>query len=204
MKYLKSLFTGSFLFASLSLFAAQPYDSVHLLPQTPYHVTDGYIFYTLINTRNAAVIVDVDSEDGGVARYIAQQAASLPSLSAIYSISDWLSPDPSQRHLFQSFLSNVIQENSDNLITSIRMSSLEAASALNINADFISIVGGNSEEGVYHDILSWYPHLSNIGVICGNNWNEISVQLGVVRAAAALNINLKISGNVWYFDKTAP
>jgi hypothetical protein len=201
--HLRKMLMGSALLASLSLFAdlPQPFASIQNLPSTPYFVQDAYVFYSLINAQNAAVIVDVESQDGGVARYVAQQVTTLPSVKEIYSVSAWHSPDRSQKHLFQRFLSNVIQENTAQLITPIRMSSHEAAESLNVQADFISLVGGNDQQTIYNDILAWYPHLSDIGVMCGNNWNETSVQVGVTRAASVLDLTVQVNGNVWYFVK---
>ena len=202
MKYLKNLFLAGFLLANLSAYAApEPYASVRDLPFTPYFVQDGYVFYSLIESHNAAVIVDVESQDGSVARFVAQLANNLPSLSAIYSISAWPETDPVQRRPYQRFLSNVKHETTTELITPIRMNSLEAAMSLNIKADFISLVGANDQDRIYKDILAWYPHLSDNGVICGNNWYENAVELGVTKAATSLDLNLKISGNVWYFEK---
>jgi hypothetical protein len=198
----KMIMSGAIL-GSLALFAdlPQPYTLIENLPQTPYFVQDAYIFYTLINENNAAVIVDVESQDGGVARYVAQQVNTLTSVKQIYSVNAWQSPDRSQKHLFQRFLSNVIQENSAPLITPIRMCSREAAESLNIQADFISVVGANDQDTIYRDIIAWYAHLSDNGVICGNNWNETSVQIGVTKAAAALEQTVVVNGNVWYFVK---
>lgn len=205
-KYLKNTLFAGIVLANLSLFAnlPQPYASIDNLPQTPYFVLDGWVYFNLIDTHNAAVIVDVDSQDGSVARYIAQQVPNLSSVSEIYSVNNWESPDPSQKHLFQRFLSNVKQENTAELIIPIRMSSQEGASSLNIVADFVSLVGKNDENAIFHDILAWFPHLSDIGVICGNNWFENSIQRGVTRAASLLDLTLQINGNVWYFEKSAP
>src|SRR5689334_8438771 len=172
IKMKRKMIVGSAILASLSLFAdlPQPFTYVQNMPQTPYFVQDAYVLYSLINNNNAAVIVDVESQDGGVARFVAQQVSNLPSVQAIYSVNAWQSPDHSQKHLFQRFLSNVIQENTAQLITPIRMNSREAADALNIQADFISVVGANDQDGIYRDILAWYTHLSDNGVLCGNNW----------------------------------
>lgn len=202
-KFLNKLLMAGVLLASMSLSAdlPQPYASVQNLPQKPYFVLDGYVYYSLISAHGAAVIVDVESHEGGVARFIAQQAGNLPSLNQIFSISAWQSPDSSQKHLFQQFLSNVIQENTAESIIPIRMSSQEAADALGITADFISLVGGNDQNGIFNDILAWFPHLSDNGVLCGNNWHEKNVQIGVTRAAAVLDLTLNINSNVWYFVK---
>ena len=64
---------------------------------------------------------------GGVARYLAGQESRLPSLQQIYSVNMWQSNDPSQKQLFRRFLSNIIEENTTQLITPIRMGSQEAA-----------------------------------------------------------------------------
>src|SRR5438309_20255 len=97
----RNLFFSSALLVCFYAEGSLPYDSVQLLPQTPYYVQDGYTIYSLINTHASAVILDVESTDGGVARYIAQQTNTLPSVKQIFSLSAWQSPDPSQKHLFQ-------------------------------------------------------------------------------------------------------
>lgn len=203
MKYLSKILVAGMLLANLGIYAdeSQPYSSIRNLPATPYYVQDGYTFYALIQSHNAAVVIDVESQDGGVARYIAQQAASLPSLTTVYSVSGWTSADQSQKHLFQRFLSNVKQDGTTNLIVPIRMNSNDAALALNVQADFISLVGANDKDIIYRDILAWYHHLNNGGVICGNNWNENAIEIGVTRAAQALDLTLQVSNNVWYCVK---
>jgi hypothetical protein len=200
--YLKSLLvTGAFL-ANLSIYAdLEPYSSIQNLPPTPYFVQDAYTYFSLIMGNGASVVIDVESPDGGVARYIAQQAANLPTVTEVYSVSLWQSADRSQKHLYQRFLSNVNQEMTTQLITPIRMSSQEGAEALKVTADFISVVGGNDSTAIYNDILSWYPHLSDKGILCGNNWLDSSVQVGVTKAADSLDVKLHINNNVWYFQK---
>lgn len=202
MRSFRKIVLAVLFMANQSIYAdvPQPYESIREVAATPYYVQDAYTYFSLISTHNAAVIVDVESQDGGVARFVAEQASSLPALSQIYSVSAW-NDYPSKTHLFQRFLSNVKQENTTALIIPIRMNSQEAATGLNVKADFISLVGGNTGEGIYQDILAWYPHLSDIGVICGNNWNENSVAVGVTQAAASLNVTLHVNNNVWYFLK---
>jgi hypothetical protein len=198
----KILMSGAILAgASLHADTPQPYASIHNLPQTPYFVQDGYTIYNLANTHNVAVVIDVESQDGSVARYLAQQADNLPSLKQIYSVNMWQSNDRSQKQLFRHFLSNVIQENTTQLIIPIRMSSYEAAESLNVQADLINLVGANDQQTIYNDILGWYPHLSDTGVMCGNNWYEPSVQIGVTSAAMTLDVSVQVNGNVWFFVK---
>lgn len=197
----KWILSSAIMMFTLSATLPEPYASVKSLSSTPYFVQDGYVLYDLILNSGAAVIVDVESQDGGIARYIAQQKMSLPALQAIYSVNPWVSADHSQKQMFQRFLSNVIQENTTALITPIRMSAQEGAESLNIMADFISLVGKNDQNFIYKDILSWYPHLTDIGIMCGNNWSDSSVQIGVTKAAKALDVTLHINDQVWYFQK---
>ena len=201
--YFGKIFMGGAMLAGASLCAdiPQPYSSIYNLPQTPYFVQDGYIYYNLVNTHNVAVVIDVESQDGSVARYLAQQANNLPSLTQIYSVNMWQSDDRSQKQLFRRFLSNVVQENTTQLIIPIRMSSQEAATTLNVKADLINLVGANDQQTIYNDILGWYAHLSDTGVMCGNNWYEPSVQIGVTQAAMALDVPVQINDNMWYFVK---
>ncbi len=197
------IFMSGAILAGASLYAdiPQPYSSIHNLPQTPYFVQDGYIYYNFVNTNNVAVVIDVESQDGGVARYLAQQANNLPSLKQIYSVNIWQSNDRSQKQLFRRFLSNVKQENTTQLIIPVRMSSNEAAESLNVKADLISLVGANDQQIIYNDILIWYPHLSDTGVMCGNNWYEPSVQVGVTKAAMTLDVSVQVNDTMWYFVK---
>jgi hypothetical protein len=202
-KCFRKIFMSGTILAGVSLYAdvPQPYASIHSLPQTPYFVQDGYTIYSLANTHNVGVVIDVESQDGGVARFLAQQAGNLPSLKEIYSVNIWQSNDPSQKHLFRRFLSNVVQENTTQLIIPIRMCSHEAAESLNVQADLINLVGANDQQTIYNDILCWYPHLSDTGVMCGNNWYEPSIQTGVTSAATMLNVSVQVNGNVWFFVK---
>lgn len=204
-KYFGKILISSVVLACASAYAdiPEPYESVDHLPPTPYFVQDSYIYYNLANTHNCEVIIDVESQDGGVARYLAQQANNLPSLRRIYSVNMWQSNDRSQKHLFQRFLSNVAQEETSELIIPIRMNSHEASESLSLKADFISLVGANDQQTIYNDILGWFPHLSDGGVICGNNWYEPSVQIGVTKAAMMLDVSVRIDSNVWYFVKAS-
>ena len=113
----------------------------------------------------------------------------------------WQSNDRSQKQLFRRFLSNVKQENTTQLIIPVRMSSNEAGESLNVKADLISLVGKNHQDIIYNDILIWYPHLSDTGVMCGNNWYEHSVQVGVTKAAMTLDVSVQVNDTMWYFVK---
>lgn len=177
---------------------SQPYDSINTLPIIYYYVPDGYILSSLATNNSSQVIVDVESTDGGVARYLAQQ--NIPSVTTIYSVSLWPAGDPPEYDRYQRFLSNVIQEGTTEVIVPLRMSSAEAASALNINADLIYF-GSFDSNTLYAEITQWIANLSDTGVLCGNNWNENAIKVAVVKAANDYNLNLGLADNVWYLKK---
>lgn len=203
MRTLRKILYSLSILSSIVVSAQEPYDSIHTIAATPYYVQDAYIIMDLISSHNAAIVIDVDSPDGGIARLVAQQAGNLPSLQKIYAVGFWRDAR-ANKNLFHRFLSNVKQENTGNLIIPIRMRSKEAALALNVTADFITVVGDNDANTIYKEIIAWFPHLSSNGIIAGNNWYENNVQMGVANAAAALNLTLKIVNNVWYFQKNTP
>ena len=174
----------------------QPYTNIHVLSYVPYYVPDGYLLIGKINSLSATVFVEVGSQNGAAARFVAQNT---PSQLAIYAVSSWWSCDPSEKYLFQKFLSNVIQENSTERIIPIRMSSYEGAKALNIIADVIYV--NSASENLTSDILAWFSHLSSTGVICGSDWLDPMVELSVSQAAVQLGCVVVTSGNFWSIER---
>jgi hypothetical protein len=172
----------------------EPYDSIQTLPIVYYYVPDGYILSNLATENASSVIVDVESNDGSVARYLAQQ--NISSVTKIYAVNLWPAGDPPEYDRYQRFLSNVIQEGTAERIIPLRMSSEEAATALNVNADLIYF-GSFDSNTLYNEITQWIAALSDNGVMCGNNWNDNSIKFAVVRAANDFNLDLGINGNVW-------
>lgn len=133
-------------------------------------------------------------------------ALNMPEDAILYAVDTWLGSqelvhiqDPRLPYLYQLFLSNVKQTGLTNKIIPVRMTSLEAARALNVKADFIYIDASHDEENVYKDICAWADHLNEDGVLCGDDWGWQSVQRGVVRAAALLGKGIAAEGNFWRF-----
>lgn len=200
MKLFKLATLAALLFSQNFTFAAdpEPYTAVRNLTQTPYFFENGFILLDLVNSRAATVVIDVDSVDGAAARYIAQNAPS--SLLKVYSIQNWSNSDRF-KNPYQQFLSNVKQENTANLIIPVRMESLEAATALSLQAEVI-FINTIFKDNVYDDILAWSTHLTSNGIIAGNNWNDAEVINAVTQAANSLNLVLKINGNFWWLERS--
>lgn len=75
------------------------------------------------------------------------------------------------------------------------MDSLEAANALNIQADLIYIDASHDTKSVYNDIMAWDKHLTNGGVLCGDDW-----RMQPVKVAKDLHYKVHSYGNFWWYE----
>lgn len=193
---MRQFFLNACLAAALAggslLYAAEPYDSIRLVSYEPYFFENSWILLNAVNSQNASVFIDVESSEGMAARFIAANTSEVH----VYNINTW----NENEHQFQQFLSNVVEENTQESITPIRMSSREASNALNLISELIYIDSTQSE-AVYDKILSWVTHLTQNGVIAGNHWEWHEVELAVVQAAGDLGLTLNIDGNFWFLRK---
>lgn len=170
--------------------AVEPYDSIHTVAYEGYTLQDSYTLYSEVISQGTTVFIDVGSVDGAAARYI---AANTNGSVRIYNVNSWGATD----HSFQKFLSNVLQENQSQNITPIRMSALEASSDLNLVSECIFMDPTNADS-IYDEILAWAYHLTPHGVIVGNHWEWLEVELEVVKAASQLNFSLTLNGTYWF------
>jgi hypothetical protein len=147
-------------------------------------------------------VIEVGSWLGLSTRFLGSKVGSG---GKVYAVDTWLGTpeeevhqkDPRLPHLYEMFLSNVIHEGLTDVIIPIRMDSLEAAKSLNIKADLIYIDASHLTEAVYQDILHWYPHLNEGGIFCGDDFCWWTVQEGVRKAAAELDLQIE-SGYTWW------
>lgn len=172
------------------LYAAQPYDSVRPLQQDPYFVENGYILSNKVSSTNTVLFVDVDSPNGDAARFI----AAVNNTVNVFAINSW-----SEEERYHRFLSNVFQDGTGDRITALRMSSEEAAKALNLNAGVIFLDSSDSVS-LGRKIQMWLTQVAEGGVIAGNHWESTAVELAVVTAAAELNLVLSTNGNYWFLS----
>jgi len=194
---ISSAFFATVMASSSHLIAVnpQPYTNVRNLSYVPYFLENAYLLSNAINTTSGSVFIDVGSQDGAAARWVAQNYANVTN----YAVNAWWSCDSSQKNLFQKFLSNVIQENTANIIVPIRMSSTEGAKALSIVADVIYLE--SSSQNLSADILCWFNHLSTNGILCGNDWSDPFVEASVSQAAIKLGYQVNSNGDFWSIQK---
>lgn len=202
------------LFALLCLFCTplladmpEPYRSIHDLPfdgQGWFYNADQ--LRPVLEAKKPMTVIEIGSWLGTSTRFI---ASHMPEGGVLYAIDTWLGTpgerphmdDPRLPFLYQLFLSNVKHAGLTNKIVPVRMTSMEASRSLNLKADLIYIDGAHDTISVYNDIMAWYPHLKEGGIMCGDDWFWWpSVRSGVTQAARVLNRNVIGSENFWSFE----
>lgn len=184
----------------------EPYKSIQELPFDDHGwFVNQESLLNLLKVKPAKIIIEVGSWLGASTRFIAENS---PKGAKVYAVDTWRGStdeqlhmeDPRLPHLYQLFLSNVKHAHLTHKIIPVRMESLEAAKALNVKADLIYLDGAHGTAEVYADILAWYPHLVEEGIMCGDDWPWPSVQLGVRLAAAELGKTVHGYGNFWWYQ----
>lgn len=189
-----------------SLFAlSEPYQSIRILPfdNTGFFINERQI-EALLKTRSFKTIIEVGSWLGMSTRFIAERVSPM---SKVYAVDTWKGTlneechqkDPRLPHLYQLFLSNVRHAGLTEVIVPIRMESLEAAKALDVQADLIYIDAAHDTASVYADIMAWYPHLVEGGVLCGDDWGWESVRTAVIMGAQTLGKQIHADGYFWQY-----
>jgi glycosyltransferase involved in cell wall biosynthesis/predicted O-methyltransferase YrrM len=186
----------------------EPYHSVEPLAFDP----QGWLDHStreklreLLAARAAHVVVELGSWLGLSTRFLAEQ---LPPNGKVYAVDTWLGSEEINRQaamarrlpdLYQRFLSNVIHAGLTDRIVPVRMTTVEAAAALDVLPDLVFVDASHQEADVYADIMAWYPRLMPGGVLCGDDWNSYqSVRSGVERAAGELQRRVEHQGNCWW------
>ena len=182
-----------------------PYDTAEILPFVDHgFYSNAEQIETLIKKRMVRTIIEVGSWLGTSTRHM---ASCLPENGVVYAVDHWKGSSehqpgasawiPEVEHLYEYFLSNVIQAGLAHKIIPVRMESVEAAKHLQMKVDLIYIDASHETKAVYADLEAWYPHLKKHGVLCGDDWAWDSVQKAVKRFAKKNELRIKASGNFW-------
>lgn len=183
----------------------EPYQSVDILPLSLHGwFTNEKQLKSLLDKYNSQVIVEVGSWLGLSTSFLAKNTTG-----KVYAVDTWLGSEEHHTFpeyanklptLYQQFLSNMIHLSLCNKVIPIRMTSLEAATTLDVLPDLVYIDAAHDEESVFNDIKAWYQKLKINGIMCGDDWGHIPVQTAVKRAASLFNQNITSSAEFWCFD----
>lgn len=184
----------------------EPYRSVKDLPFDNHGwFCNGRQLEHIISQRSPKIVIEIGSWLGSSTRFI---ASNIPQDGVVYAVDTWKGSQNEDAHLQDSrlpylyhlFLSNVKHANLTTKIIPIRMESIEASKALNIQADLIYLDGAHDTPSVIEDIMNWYPHLNEGGLMCGDDWVWDSVQDAVIQCAIRLNKKVREQQNFWWYE----
>lgn len=188
----------------MSVALPEPYASVRVLPPD-WHgwFHNGDQMAQLFGERRFRCIVELGSWLGLSTVFLARFL--LPD-GKLYAVDTWLGSREHYRlpecvHrlpvLFQQFLSNMVHAGLCHQIVPIRMTTLEAARALNVTPDLVYVDASHDTEDVKQDVVHWYPRLADGGILCGDDWHWDSVRAGVLQAADALGVRVEGERFFW-------
>lgn len=181
----------------------EPYNSINVLPFDSHGwFGNGEQLEKIINNHKPKVVIEVGSWLGTSTRFLAERSEK------VYAIDTWQgSPqeedvmnNPRLPYLYQQFLSNVIHSDLTEKIIPIKLTSLEASKALKVKANLIYIDGAHDTNSVVQDIIAWYPHLDNNGIMCGDDWLCPTVREAVTQCAVKLNKKIISQDNFWNYE----
>ncbi|MFA6066656.1 MAG: class I SAM-dependent methyltransferase [Candidatus Babeliaceae bacterium] len=186
----------------------EPYSSIKPLEYKMQSMFNGYCVDSLrriIALHRPKVVVEIGTFTGASAIFMAQL---IEPQARLYAVDTFLGSVehhevPEYRaflpNLYLQFLSNCMHAQVAHKIIPVRMSSEEAAIALNIHPDLIYIDGSHEENDVFNDIMWWHEKMSPNGKMCGDDYGWTSVTAAVHRAASALNKKVRVNGGFWEF-----
>jgi predicted O-methyltransferase YrrM len=181
------------------------------------------VFEHVLNTIKPRLIVEVGTWKGGSAIHMAKLSKQLGLEAEIVCIDTflgspehWTNPEfrpglrlrHGQPRLYDQFLSNVIHEGVQDVITPFPISSTAAAFVLMrapVRPDLVYVDAGHEYEDVRRDIELYWELLRPGGVLIGDDF--LPMWHGVIRAAsefaAQRRLNLQVTGEKWVVQKPA-
>lgn len=205
----KSLIIGALaLFASSTATANELpgiYSAIEPLPFDPHGwFYNEFPLNKLFYENEIHTVIELGSWCGASTRFLAYHVGEG---GKVYAIDTW-SVEPKTRqqlryknlpNLFKQFLSNVIHSGLTDRIVPLQMTTDEALTFFSVKADLIYVDTSDETEQVYGDIINWYPHLNEGGIMCGNNWKTRAMAAGVKKAADKLGLTIEVDekGNFW-------
>ncbi len=188
---------------SLAFLASGIYDYVNPIPvdlHSWFNNQNG--LERLFANHQIQTVIELGSWAGGSTVYFAH---AVGKEGKVFAIDTWQGSSTEEAHkkdsrldyLYQLFLSNMKHSGCEEIVIPIRMTTNEAALALNIKADLIYVDADHTTDQVYADIVNWYPHLNPKGVMCGDDWGWKSVRKGVKKAAKVLGKQIETEGQLW-------
>lgn len=140
--------------------------------------------------------VEVGSWLGASICYLATEFKNRNKFPQIYSVDTWegsnenihfdlISKIGGKENLYHKFLNNLKSAGVDDIVTPIRMQSVDASKLFEDESlDVVFIDASHSYQDVYNDIFHWYPKVKKGGIISGHDYvpGHLVSEVGVVKA----------------------
>jgi len=136
-----------------------------------------------------------------------------PNIKHITTVDPFMPYDDWAGHIgtevIQKF-KEITAENLKDFMASGRVRLLMSTSELVVNnfednsLDFIFIDGDHSYEGVYTDLMLWYPKVKYGGLFAGHDWNLAEVRNAVNQSRSEKNVTREVNqveNNAWWWYK---
>ncbi len=180
----------------------------------------GLYSHLAFHAPQNATIVEVGSWLGKSVCYLAREAKNYDKAVAIYAVDTWRGTPGDAAHqslinqaggpnaLFEAFKTNIRAGGVDDIITPLRMSSVEASARFeNESLDMVFIDASHQYADVMDDLRAWYPKVKPGGIIAGHDYapGHSESDVGVVRAVneffAYKGIEARTAGRTWLHRK---
>lgn len=158
---------------------------------------NGEYVKRLFDANSIKTAVEIGSYYGVSTRHI---ASLLPENSKLYAIDTWEYFEGQ----YEQFLSNMVISGLASKVIPMKQRSDNAVkffNQFNKTFDFIYVDGDHETEGVVSDLENYYPLLTQIGVICGDDWLLRSVRAAVEQFAQKYDLTIYADCNFWFLKK---
>ena len=164
------------------------------------------LYYELAQKQeDGCKIIEIGSWFGASIFYLAQEFKNRNKLSTkLYAIDTW----NYEKNSFEKFLNNMEEGKVHDMITPIKMSSIEASNQFEEESiDVVFIDSSHQYDDVLNDIKAWYPKVKKGGIIGGHDYvaghkvSESNVIKAVHKFFLYKNLEIRQADKSWIHKK---
>jgi predicted O-methyltransferase YrrM len=169
-----------------------------ILPFNPFGMYfNGEYVKKIFENNDIKTAVEIGSYFGVSTRHI---ASLLPQASKLYAVDSW----EYYAGQYEQFLSNMVISGLASKVIPVKQKSDDAINffnQFNKKFDFIYVDGDHETAGVFSDLENYYPLLTAMGVICGDDWLLKTVRMAVQMFAERYELTIYADCNFWFLKK---
>lgn len=163
----------------------------------------------LFLSHSIKCVVEVGSWVGLSTIWLALAVGDGGSVYAVDHWNGWIDEESGERahldlipDLYHQFLSNMIHSRVSDRVVPLRMESVEAAAALDVEPDLIYIDASHDFDSVWADLTAWSLHLKAETILCGDDWLQEGVRTAVELFGKERGLTPVGEENFWQLQST--